>query len=119
MRLKLENYGKKEKPVEKCLMQFYKLIADFGESYEKLFIWIYLSLVGSSVFLAFSINTTFPEALKNLILTLLPFRLAQSTGFIEGVKANTFALFLISFEGVLLIILLTLFTMAIRRRFRR
>ena len=118
MKLEGKQYG------ERFILWLYHLMADFGESYKKLFYWILSSIcVTAWCMQILEKKSLFVKGLdfhyfKIVFFGIIP--LATQKTVIDEIKGLIFwSKFLLTLEGLIVITLSTLFVMAIRRRFRR
>ncbi len=120
---------------EKLLLKAYRFFADFGESYKKLLFWILFSipLAASGIYLSENcgiatwLAALMPEPLSgeltlfyaNIKRVLLAFVPVASFKYDALKNLNDFSKLILTGGAIFEIILVTLFVMAVRRRFKR
>ena len=121
--------------MEKCLLKLYRRLGDFGENYLRLLLWILVPLpaVGLTIFAAeaseineWLVNTlsgkipkffaSYYDHFKQVLLAIVP--TAVTNHKILGALSD-FSKLILNMEMIFALIVVTLFIMAVRRRFRR
>ncbi len=104
--------------MEFFILLIYRLVADYGESYWKLLFWIMSSFLGTaSIIATIEAKIPFLKALKITLFGLIPSAFQRDE--LKDALLSDWSKGVIVMEGILIIILTTLFVMAIRRKFRR